>query len=65
MPIGPLIVADTIDFNDYTNKSGECTLSLHANIVCMTKSWHFVPHKPIIGSLPLMDIDEEKTNKNV
>ena len=29
----------------------------------MTKSWHFVPHKPIIGSLPLMDIDEKKPTK--
>ena len=29
----------------------------------MTKSWHFVPHKPIIGSLPLMDIDGKKPTK--
>ena len=31
----------------------------------MTKSWHFVPHKLIIGSLPLMDIDGKKTTKMI
>ena len=50
MPIGPLVVADTIDIIIVKNRFEKCTLVLRATqTVGVTKSGHFVPDKSIIG----------------